>query len=210
MVSVWKGSLVATAFICNFECHYLPIMCSFFSFNLFCCRTSSHLLAAYKVFIICESGFSTSSSNLTCFFTEWTQLVAWSLRYNIKLVVQHAALVLLWKTCIAHFQVCVGFLSFQRPVNWLHIQFISRATEQVVALCTFIFMCIPLHWLWVPFTFALITKYLYTAVFFLTKNWSERLILFVHYFKSVLLNWYQREWWAAAVWAGGGTATKSW
>lgn len=115
---------------------------------------------------------------------------------------------LLWKTCVPHFQVCDGLLSFQRPcsltTHWVYLQ--SHRTSGSSRL--------HLHFLCGGRVFSLlllsVQRISKTAAFFLSKSWSERLILFVHYFKSVLLNWYQREWRAAAVWAGGGMATKSW
>lgn len=51
---------------------------------------------------------------------------------------------------------------------------------------------------------ALSIKCLQTAVFFMTQACSERPILSVHYFKSVLLNCYQREWRAAVSWRSNG------
>lgn len=65
--------------------------------------------------------------------------------------------VLLWNTCIAHFQVAIGLPSFQRHVKLathsVHLLIATTTAQMEATLCSIIFMFIALQWLCVAFYF---------------------------------------------------------
>lgn len=100
-------------------------------------------------------------------------------------------------------------------LNWLHIQLSCLSPEpqnkwELLFAPSFSCALLCSGPLFPLLLVAVSIKRLQTAVFFGTQDCSERPILSVHYFKSVLLNCYQREWLAAVSWRSNGYKRAIW